>query len=201
MTSRLAPFSIRFCLRSVVLTPEAIIWKLSFFTEMVFINNFLIWEIREWKWHHHDRFVEPVWNMYLLTWKLNLKIWPHVRSVQGQIVTQVGQYAYPLKWLDEPSRLGPFARLPLRHVVTYWQKNGLWPHLTSGDLPVTFDRQLHPDLHRWGEWPWSWNNWVVSIGLCETEAFSYFPIDFLWGGHEIDLTLGHQGKNSGTHIL
>ena len=47
-------------------------------------------------------------------------------------------------------------------------KNELWPHLISGDLPVTSDRQLHPDMNRWGEWPWSWNNWVVLICLCET---------------------------------
>ena len=47
-------------------------------------------------------------------------------------------------------------------------KNGLWPHLTSGDLPMTSDRQLHPDHHRWGEWPWSGNNWVVSVGLRKT---------------------------------
>ena len=54
-------------------------------------------------------------------------------------------------------------------------KNGLWRHLTSSDLPVTPDRQLHPDLHRWGEWPWSWRNWLVLIGLYETGSIFIFP--------------------------
>ena len=31
-------------------------------------------------------------------------------------------------------------------------KTGFWPHLTSGDLPVTPNHQLHLDHHRWGEW-------------------------------------------------
>ena len=35
-------------------------------------------------------------------------------------MTQVGQYAHPLKQLDEPSRLATFARLHLHPVATYW---------------------------------------------------------------------------------
>ena len=45
-----------------------------------------------------------------------------LRSGQGQMMTQVGQYAHPLKQLDEPSRLAPFARLYLHPVATYWRK-------------------------------------------------------------------------------
>ena len=54
-------------------------------------------------------------------------------------------------------------------------KNSLWPHLTPGDLPVTPDRQLHRDHQRCGEWPWSWNNWMVSVGLCETGSIFKVP--------------------------
>ena len=60
-------------------------------------------------------------------------------------------------------------------------KNGLWRHLTSGDLHVTPDRRLHPDLHRWGEWPWSWKIWVVSIGLCEMGSIFIFPHRLIMG--------------------
>ena len=60
-------------------------------------------------------------------------------------------------------------------------KNGLWRHLTSGDLPVTPDRQLHPDLHRWGQWPWSWTNWVVLIGLWEIGSTFIFPHRLIMG--------------------
>ena len=55
-------------------------------------------------------------------------------------------------------------------------KNGLWPHLTSGDLLETPDHQLHPDLHRWGEWPWSWRIGWFRLAYAKREAFSYFPI-------------------------
>ena len=54
-------------------------------------------------------------------------------------------------------------------------KNGLWPHLTSGDLPVTPDRQLHPGHHRCGVWPWSWKNWWFLSVYAKWEAFSYSP--------------------------
>ena len=66
-------------------------------------------------------------------------------------MTQVGQYAHPPKWLDKPNRLAPFARLYLHHVTVIDEQ---WI-VTSGDLTVTPDPQLHPDLHRWDEWPWS----------------------------------------------
>ena len=37
-------------------------------------------------------------------------------------MTEVGQYAYLLKRLDELSLLAPFARLYLHPVVSYWRK-------------------------------------------------------------------------------
>ena len=45
-----------------------------------------------------------------------------VRSGQGQVMTQVGQYAYILKRFDETSRLALSARLYLHSVAIYWQK-------------------------------------------------------------------------------
>ena len=45
-----------------------------------------------------------------------------VRSGQGEVMTQVGQYACLLKRLDEPCRLEPFARLYLQPVTSYWRK-------------------------------------------------------------------------------
>ena len=42
-----------------------------------------------------------------------------IKSGQGQVMTQVGQYAYLSKRLDEPSRLAPFARLYLHPVTSY----------------------------------------------------------------------------------
>ena len=101
-----------------------------------------------------------------------------LRLGQDQIMTQVGQYANTPKRLDEPSRLALFARLYINPVATYWWKTVcdlIWPHLTPGNLPVTSDRQLHRHHHRWGEWQWSWYNWMVSVGLCETESIFIFP--------------------------
>ena len=60
-------------------------------------------------------------------------------------------------------------------------KTGLRPHLTSGDLPVTPNHQLRTDHHRWGECPWFWKNWVVSVGLCETGSIFIFPHRFIMG--------------------
>ena len=57
-----------------------------------------------------------------------------LRPGQGQIMTQVGQYAHPLNRLDEPGRLAPFARLYLHPVATYWRKadcDVIWPQVTS----------------------------------------------------------------------
>ena len=45
-----------------------------------------------------------------------------LRSGQGQVMTQVGQYAYLPRRLDEPSRLARFARLYLHPVASYWRK-------------------------------------------------------------------------------
>ena len=44
------------------------------------------------------------------------------KSGQGQIMTQVGQYAYYPKRLDQPSRLALFARIYLHPVATYSRK-------------------------------------------------------------------------------
>ena len=63
-------------------------------------------------------------------WKVNFKIWSQVRPGQGQVMIQVGQYAYLPKHLDEPSRLAPFARLYLHPVTSYWRKTDYdhrWP--------------------------------------------------------------------------
>ena len=87
-----------------------------------------------------------------LTLKCQFKILPLFRSGQGQrqIMTQVGQYAHPLKRLHEPSCLAPFTRLFLHPVATYWRKR-IVTSFDPGDLLVSPDRQTHPDLHRWGE--------------------------------------------------
>ena len=57
-----------------------------------------------------------------------------LRTGHGQVKTQVGQYAYLPKRLDEPSRLAPFARLYLYPDATYWRKTDcdlIWPQVTS----------------------------------------------------------------------
>ena len=43
-------------------------------------------------------------------------------SGQDQVMVQIGQHVYFSKWLDEPSRLAPFARLYLHPVASYWRK-------------------------------------------------------------------------------
>ena len=94
------------------------------------------------------------------------------RSGQGQKLTQV-KCTCTSKRLDEPSRSAPFARLYLHPVPTNWLKTDcdlIWPQVTSPD-PY---RQLHPDVHRCGDCPWSWWNFVVSIGLCETRSIFIF---------------------------
>ena len=45
-----------------------------------------------------------------------------LRSGQGQVMAQVGQYAYLSKRPDEPSRLAPFACFYLHSVATYRRK-------------------------------------------------------------------------------
>ena len=72
--------------------------------------------------------------------------------------------------LPSPGGVPPFLLYQQSDTSTHGQWNGLRPHLTSGDLPVSPDRYLHPDLHRWGEWPWSWKYWAVFISLCKTES-------------------------------
>ena len=43
-------------------------------------------------------------------------------SGQGQVMTEVGQYAHLPSRLDEPGRLAPFARLYLHPVSSYCLK-------------------------------------------------------------------------------
>ena len=53
----------------------------------------------------------------------------------------------------------------LHVIATHWQKRTATPF----DLrwpPRDPNRQLHSDHHRWGEWPWSWNDWY---------SFAYDP--------------------------
>ena len=112
-----------------------------------------------------------------LPWKVNLKIWPQVRSGEDQAKVR----SWPSRSIcissDAARRaksLGTICASLSPSCRDLLAKNGLWHHLTSGDLHVTLNRQLHPDLHRWGEWPWSWKNWVVLIGLCETGSIFIF---------------------------
>ena len=80
-------------------------------------------------------------------------------------------------------------------------KNGLIPHLASFDLPMTINQRLHQIItdgvrgHDPGKIGWFWPVYA------KWKAFSYFPIGVKRAGHEIDLTLGHQDKNSKTYML
>ena len=119
-----------------------------------------------------------------LTWKVNLKIWPQVRSGQGQVMTQISQYANLPKRIDESSRLAPSACLYLHPVARLISENRIvtsfeliWSQVTSR----TPDRQLHRDYHRWGEWPWSWKNWMVSVDLCGMRSIFIFPHRLITG--------------------
>ena len=134
------------------------------------IPNFFDIDIRKWKWHHRVCLVEMVRKCTFWPSKDNFKIWPQVRSDQGQVMAQVGKYAYLPKRLDELSRLAPFARLIFmsRVIGKKWIE-------TSCDLLLTQDHQLHPYNHGWDEWLWSWKNWVVSVDYAKQEAF-YFPV-------------------------
>ena len=108
------------------------------------------------------------------------------RPGQGQIMTQVGQYAVCTS-SEAARRVKSFgticASLSLSccDLLAYWRKKGLWRHLTSGDLPVTPDPQFHPDLHRWDEGLWSWKHWVVLIDLCEARSIFIFPHRLIMG--------------------
>ena len=106
-----------------------------------------------------------------------------LRSGQVQVMVHVGHYVY---WISsEPSwRAKTFGTIcaplpPSCHELL--TKRGLWPHATSDDLSVTLDHQLHSDHHRCGEWPWPWNDLVVSIGLCETGCIFIFPHRLVMG--------------------
>ena len=104
--------------------------------------------------------------------RVNFKIWHQARSGQGQAMTQVGQHAYLPKRLDEFGTIFSSLSPSCRELLA---KNGLCPHVTSDDLPVTPYHHLHPDHHRWGELSWSWKNWMVSVSLFETGSIFIFP--------------------------
>ena len=129
-------FSIRFDLTSKVLAPEGIKWKNYRFSRRWSIINIVFdIEIRKLNWNYVVRLVEPVRNMCFLTLSQFQNLTSgqvKSRSVQDQIMTQVGQYTHTPKRLDEPSRLAPFARLYLHPVATYWRKT-VWPQVTSFD--------------------------------------------------------------------
>ena len=72
--------------------------------------------------------------------------------------------------------------------------------MTSGDHPVTPDRQLHPVKDRMSVHDTEDIGWFRSV-YEKREAFSYFPIGFQLGAYEIGLTLGHQDKNYKTHAI
>ena len=55
-------------------------------------------------------------------WMVDFKIWPQVKSGQGHVMTQIGQYVYLPKRLDGPSRLSPFLHLYLHPVASYRRK-------------------------------------------------------------------------------
>ena len=109
-------------------------------------------------------------------WKVNSKIWPQVRSDQGQIITQVGQNPCLPKRLDEPSRLAPFARPYLNSVASYWRKTDcglMWPQMTFSWTPIISCIRIITygvsglDPERIGPFRLVYAKW---------EAFSYFPI-------------------------
>ena len=45
-----------------------------------------------------------------------------LRPGQGKVMTQVGEYAYLPKRLDEPRCFAPFAPPYLHQVASYWRK-------------------------------------------------------------------------------
>ena len=90
---------------------------------------------------------------------------------------KLDQYAHCLKRLDGPRQsFGTICASLSPSCRDLLSKNCLWCHLTSGDFPVTPDRQLHPDLHSWGSShdPERMGRfWSV---YAKWEVFSYFPI-------------------------
>ena len=154
--------------------------KLLFFKVIFFINN-LFWYGRyeNKKWHHRVCLIRPVRNMHFLNLKgqfENLTTGQvRSRSGQGQITTQVGQYAHPLERLDELSRVAWFACIYLHPVATL-VKNGLRRHLTSGDLPwlpiVSYTQICTDGLSGHDPEKIGWFRSVYGKG----EGFSNFPI-------------------------
>ena len=74
-----------------------------------------------------------------------------LRSGPGKVMTQVGQYAFLPKRLDELSRLALFAHPYIHPVASYWRKTDC-DHAILDDLSVTPDHRLYPNYHRLGEW-------------------------------------------------
>ena len=56
-------------------------------------------------------------------------------------MTQISQYANLPKWIDELSRLTPFARLYLYPVAAYWRKTDcdlISPNFPEDEIDVNF---------------------------------------------------------------
>ena len=104
-------------------------------------------------------------------WKVNFKIWPHIRPGQGQVMSQVSQYALCISFEADwrAKSLGTICATLSPSCRELLAKSGLWPHVTSYDFPWPAD-QLHPDQHSWDEWSWSWKLWMVSVSSCETRS-------------------------------
>ena len=85
--------------------------------------------------------VETVRIVHFLTLKYQFRVLNsgQVRSGQGQVFTEVDQYAYIPKHLDELSRLALFVHLYLHPVASYWRKKDcglMWPQMTFPWPPI-----------------------------------------------------------------
>ena len=168
-------FLIRFVLRSTVFGFRGHeMENVCFLRRLLFIDNFSPY-MKDTNENDNTVFALSTWftTCTFGPWKINFKVWPQVRPGQDQVMSQVSQYAYHPKWLDEQSPLAPFAKLSpsCRELLA---KSGLWPHVSSYDFPVTPD-QLHSDLHSWDQRSCSWKLWVVSVSFCETEHLRISP--------------------------
>ena len=108
-------------------------------------------------------------------WKVNFKIWPHIRPGQGQVMSQVSQYAYQSKRIDEQSRWAPFARLYLHPVASYWRIvdcDLMWPHMTSRDPLISCTQISTVGVSGHDPESFGWFRLV----LVKRGAFSYYSI-------------------------
>ena len=178
-----AIFSGQIWLRSIVLAPEVIKWKIDVFHGDGFSSvTILIWEIRKSKWHYRVHCSPRQAGSKHVLFKVERSIWKFdprsgqvmVRSTSDHDLSrsvctsfEAARQAKPLGTIC--ASLSPSCRDLLA-------KNGLWSHLTSGDLSVTpivsctqicTDGASGHDPERIG---WFWLVYV------KREAFSYFPL-------------------------